>query len=479
MSRNQTTVLVIDDDPDFHGIIRYMLEKQGCRVFCFEHPAELAGRDVPAVAHAVLLDWQLGDVDGTTLIQALRRRFPLTPVVFVTGHSSPEIAATSIKLGAFDFLSKPLDAARLMVTITKAAEHHEVLCRLQQVEAGSDEVGFEGLIGNSPQMQTIYTTIRNVAPTNVNVMICGESGTGKELIASAIHQRSDREAGPFVAVNMASIPRELAESTLFGHEEGAFTGADKRRLGAVGEAGGGTLFFDEITEMPIELQGKLLRFLQERVYRPVGGDRDIKSDARIVSATNRDPVAAVAEQRLREDLYYRLNVVPIELPPLREREGDVALLASHALKRFSKDYDKQLRDIEPSALGILEAYRWPGNVRQLIHVIQRVVVLSNGETLEAHMLPTEIFAEQPTPLPEKRADTETESAGQMPENPPINGPAAPSSREEIIPLEQLERAAIANALDLCDGSAYETARRLGISAATMYRRIKLYGIDPK
>lgn len=485
-NQSRALVLVIDDDPDFHRLVEFMLGQQGYDVLCVTHPQELSRHRKAESVKIILLDWQLGDVDGTTMISPLRRRYPMSPVIFVTRHSSTEIAAASIKLGAFDFLTKPLDSGKLMVTLAKAKEHYDLLEQLHKLERGADEVSFENLVGTSPQMQTVYCTIRNVAPTDVNVMICGESGTGKELVAAAVHQRSDRKNGRFVPINMASIPADLAESTLFGHEKGAFTGADKKRPGAIGEAAGGTLFLDEITEMPIELQSKMLRFLQERVYRPVGGSRDLKADARIISATNREPARAVAEKRLREDLFYRLNVVPIILPALREREGDIPLLATDALHRFAKQYGKNFNSIEPSALDALEEYAWPGNVRQLVHVIQRAVVLNEGETLEMRMLPPEVMRS-------------TDALGsdmlfppQVERNSPASPPPTehqsevtsvtssfdqPTSKGEIVPLEELERTAIAQALELCDGSAYEAASRLGISTATMYRRIKLYGLD--
>ncbi|MEM8670076.1 MAG: sigma-54 dependent transcriptional regulator [Planctomycetota bacterium] len=490
-------ILVIDDDTDFLALAEFMLTQQGCDSICVEGPDSVAGKDL-ANLNAILLDWQLGSLDGRDLIGPLRERFPGVPVVFVTAHSSPEVAAESIKLGAFDFLTKPLDPPKLMVTINQAVEHCNVIRRLRQLEQGTDEVGFEGLIGVSPQMQTVYSTIRNVAPTDVSVMICGESGTGKELVANAIHQQSDRARGNFVPINMASIPAELAESTLFGHEKGAFTGADKKQEGAAREAAGGTLFLDEMTEMPIELQSKLLRFLQERVFRPVGGNADLAADVRIVSATNRNPLNAVEEQRLREDLYYRLNVVPITLPPLRERDGDIALLATHTLQRFAKQYSKSFESIDAGAMQVLEQYDWPGNVRQLVHVIQRAVVLNDGDSLEDHMLPSELkvstHSETHFQKPVRSPDVQPLSSVEPVTSEPVTSvPVAASTvsvrpalgepesteMDTIVPLETLEREAIANALRICNGSAYEAASRLGISAATIYRRIKLYGIDVK
>jgi two-component system repressor protein LuxO len=489
MNQSGQLVLVIDDDPDFQAIVGWMLEERGYQVQAAVGPHEIGavlGKEVP---QAILLDWHLGDVDGTTLIESLRQQFSQTSIVFVTGYSSPEVAASAIKLGAFDFLTKPLDEGKFTVTIAKAVEQYELLCRLHRLELGNDESGFEGLVGVSPQMRTVYSIIRSVAPTDVNVMICGESGTGKELVASAIHACSDRSAGPFVAQNMASIPAELAEATLFGHEKGAFTGADRSRFGAVGEAAGGTLFLDEITEMPMGLQAKLLRFLQERTYRPVGGLKDLKADARIISATNRDPAGAVREKSLRDDLYYRLNVVPIQLPPLRERDGDIGLLANHVLRRFAKQYGKRFQGIEGPALRLLEAYDWPGNVRQLMHLMQRVVILNDSEALAAHMLPRDIFRESGLEVPSTSFEIPalpplkiTEPVSNLPAvsvNSNVADPFCFARKEDIVPLEVIERKAIARAIDLCGGSAYEAARLLGISSATIYRKIKLYDLSPE
>lgn len=480
----QPLILIVDDDPDFQDFADWLFGRLGYEVRLAAHPSEIVHVMGGRLPDVVLLDWQLGAIDGTTLIEKLKRQFPLATIVFATGHSSPEVAAAAIKLGAFDFLVKPLDEAKLTVTLAKAVEHHDLLVRLHQLEeeVSGAETGFEGLIGISPQMRTIYSIIRNVSPTNVNVLVCGESGTGKELVASAIHARSDRSARPFVPLNMASIPSELSEATLFGHEKGAFTGADRDRLGAVGEAIGGTLFLDEITEMPLGLQGKLLRFLQERTYRPVGGRMDLKADVRIVSATNRDPLQAVRDKLLREDLYYRLNVVPIVLPPLREREGDVSLLAHHFLGRFSQQFRKSFTGVDREALQYLEAYPWPGNVRELVHTIQRIVVLNHGEKIGTHMLPIELL---------RGCGTQTVAASPCPEgiepSQPIEAMHVSPSHvvgepllvmddfpfttcDSIMPMEELERRSITRAISLC-GSAQLAAQRLGISPATMGCRV--------
>jgi two-component system repressor protein LuxO len=429
------------------------------------------------VAHTtpdvVLLDRQLGETDGRELIRPLSQQLMDVPIVLVTAHGSVEAAVEAIKLGAFDFLPKPLDEARLVATLAKAVEHCRLAMRVRNLEEHQgDQARFEDLVGMSPQMQTIYRIIENVAITDASVLIVGESGTGKELVARAIHRRSQRSGGPFVALNMGALPKELVESTLFGHERGAFTGAERKRVGACEEAEAGTLFLDEIREMPLETQPKLLRFLQERVFRRVGGSGDLRADVRIVSATNRDPLQDVRDNRLRGDLYYRLNVVPILVPPLRERSCDIPLLATYALRSCAERHGKRFDSIEDQVLRRLAGCGWPGNVRQLFHLIERIVVLNEGPTLSEAMLPLDFdhVSASPVDVPETLAAEATREADLAP------APAAAVSVEQdVIPLADLERQAVLRAVDLC-GSAAKAARSLGISEATIYRRLREYGV---
>jgi two-component system repressor protein LuxO len=458
-------VLVIDDDPAFVKIAELLVGRRGhgsASASSLEEATDLIASRLPSV---ILLDWQLGDQDGIDAIPTLRQIAPTVPVILVTAHSSTDLAIRAIRAGAFDFIVKPLEEARFVATVLKAIEHHELEEKVHRLETGGSEVSFEGLVGASPEMQTIFQTIRNVAPTDASVMIQGESGTGKELVARAIHRLSRRAKACFVALNMAAIPDELVESTLFGHERGAFTGADRRRTGACEEADGGTLFLDEISEMPIDLQSKLLRFLQERVYRRVGGDRDVSSNVRLVSATNRDPLTEVSEGRMRSDLYYRLHVVPIELPPLRKRSGDVSLLATAALMESANRHGKPFDSIDGEALNRLSNAPWPGNVRQLYHLIERCVVLNQGPVLTAEMLPPDL-------------DDSSEALSEdLPEDLVVAEPEAALDAQIVFPLAELEKRAIEHALRVCNGSASEAARLLGISAATVYRKLKTYGLE--
>lgn len=458
-------VFLIDDDESLCDLLSLMLAQKGFKPTAFSDLATVESANPKESPLLILLDWRLGETDGLKGIEPLRKKFPNSSVVLMTGSPSVELAVSAIRLGAFDFLAKPIEEARLTMILAKAAEHHRLLSLVDDLEEGGrDRAGFEEMIGTSPQIRTIYHIIRNVAPTDVNVMISGESGTGKELVARAIHRRSGVK-GPFVAVNMASLPRELVESLLFGHERGSFTGAEKQRLGACEEASNGTLFLDEIGEMPLELQAKLLRFLQERVFRRVGGSEDIPLTARIICATNRDPLAEVKAGRLRSDLYYRLNVVPIVLPPLRDRPGDVGLIALHVLRQISERHGKNFTEFAPDVLQKLSRQQWEGNVRQLVHLIERVVVLNDGKIVTNAMLPHEMDSV-----------TIENSTGEPRSAEITNGTALET---EILPLAVVERQAIERALSRFPDSAAEAARHLKISQATIYRKMKEYGLLTK
>ncbi|MBL9086678.1 MAG: sigma-54-dependent Fis family transcriptional regulator [Planctomycetia bacterium] len=495
-------VLLVDDDPAFLRIAEHLIRRHGFATTSATSWAAAAAVAATSKPDVVMLDRDLDGVDGLALLPDVARLFPATPVVVATGRREVEDVVTAMRAGAFDYLGKPLDEGRLVATLTKAVEHGGLLRRLARLDEDGGETEFEGMVGASPAIRTVYEILRNVARTDVTVLVTGESGTGKELVAHALHRRSRRAAGPFVALNMASVPRDLLESTLFGHEKGSFTGAERKRDGAAGEAQGGTLFLDEIGEMPIELQSKLLRFLQEKVYRRVGGGEDLKADVRIVAATNRDPLEEVRAGRLRLDLYYRLAVVPIVLPSLAERRSDIGRLGLHFLHELSTVHGKSFHTIAADALARLETAPWPGNVRQLRHVVERAVVLYEGPVLTPPMLPPDLEADpkvaRPSapvapaavPLPPVPAAPApyVPPSPVAPLPPPVVAPApttttatgtrvagAPAPEPLIVPLATLERQAIQRALEAC-GSPAEAAEKLGISAATMYRRIKEYGL---
>jgi len=469
-------ILVVDDDDDFLRMAQWMITQSGFTVSTAKDHDQAIGRINEQIPDVVMVDRHLDEEDGIQLIGPLKQRIPEAAIILVTAKSTTDLAVQAIKLGAYDFLEKPLNQARLFTLLSNAVERVRLLHQIDEEQTSGQ--GFEGIVGKSSAMKTVFAAIKNVAPTSVNVMIRGESGTGKELVAMAMHRRGENPTGPFVPINMATLPAELVESTLFGHEKGAFTGADARRIGACEEAQDGTLFLDEITEMPIELQSKLLRFLQERTFRRVGGSQDIRSNARIVSATNRDPLQAIADGKLREDLYYRLNVVPVDLPSLRERQGDLPLLTKSFLEEFSSRYNKQFKTTVASVIERIETYPWPGNVRQLRHTIERAVVLHDGLELDGSML---VFDSVDAPAVASMKSSVSDQFEISKPNVETNDQAhrVMGNHDEampIVPLDQMEREAIINALRVCNGCAAEAARRLNISTATIYRKIKKLGL---
>ncbi|PYM26095.1 MAG: Fis family transcriptional regulator [Candidatus Rokuibacteriota bacterium] len=336
----------------------------------------------------VITDLRMRKVDGLAVLRAAKEHSPRTVVLVVTAFASTETAVEAMKLGAYDYVTKPFKLDELRLTIANALERKRLQEENRELKRQlRREHGFEGFIGKSPRILEVFETIRKTADSGSTVMITGESGTGKELVARAVHLESARRSGPFVSVNCGAIPETLMESELFGHVKGAFTGAVASTEGLFAAAGGGTLFLDEITEIPHSVQVKLLRATQEREVRRVGDTRDVKVDVRLIAASNRDLSKAMADGVLREDLYYRLNVIPIHMPPLRERLDDIPLLVSHFIARITKDVGKSVRGISPDALAILERYHWPGNIRELENVVERAIVLGSGDLLSPDSLP--------------------------------------------------------------------------------------------
>jgi two-component system repressor protein LuxO len=387
------------------------------------------------------------------LLGELRDRFEHLPVIVVTSEVDASLVAEGMRQGAFDFLSRPVDSTHLLIEVQNAARMHRLMIKVNQLQGAYHRRGqFMGIVGASPRMQAIYSVIESVGGTDVTVFITGASGTGKELVARAVHDTSPRSRRAFVAINCAAIPKDLLESELFGHERGAFTGATSCHHGCCEQAAGGTLFLDEICEMDIHLQSKLLRFLQERRFHRLGGKEEVRVDVRVVAATNREPIDEVRRGRLREDLYYRLNVVPIEVPALRERREDIPLLASTFLERFSTKHGKYFYDFAPDAMSALISYDWPGNVREIENAVERVVVLHNASRVTKQMLPEAVVSEA------RRRGAETEEDG------------------VILPMKDLERRAIERALSICGGNVSRAARQLAIGQATLYRKIKKFGL---
>ncbi len=407
-----TRVLVVDDERSMRELLAIMLRQAG-------HDVTVADGGEAAIKalksdtfDLVITDLRMREVNGLAVLRAAKEQSPQTVVLVITAFASTETAVEAMKLGAYDYLTKPFKVDEIKLTIANALERKRLQDENQALKRQlRRERGFENFIGKSPQMLDIFETIRKAADSVSTVLITGESGTGKELVAHAIHEESPRRNGAFVSVNCGAVPETLMESELFGHVKGAFTGAVANTVGLFSAAAGGTLFLDEVTEVPSSVQVKLLRAIQEREIRRVGDTRDIKVDVRLIAASNRDVAKAVADGVLREDLFYRLNVIPIHLPPLRERREDIPLLVAHFIRRLSAELGRPVRGVTPEALAILETYRWPGNVRELENVIERALVLGSGDKLDAPGLPPDLrrprdVQDVPVGIPEEGLDLE-------------------------------------------------------------------------
>ncbi|ANU37078.1 MULTISPECIES: quorum-sensing sigma-54 dependent transcriptional regulator LuxO [Vibrio] len=397
----------------------------------------------------ILLDLRLPDMTGMDVLQAVKQQNPDVPVIFMTAHGSIDTAVEAMRLGAQDFLIKPCEADRLRVTVNNAIRKATKL----RTEAGTNQ-GYQGFIGSSHTMQAVYRTIDSAATSKASIFITGESGTGKEVCAEALHATSNRGDKPFIAINCAAIPKDLIESELFGHVKGAFTGAATDREGAAELADGGTLFLDELCEMDLDLQTKLLRFIQTGTFQKVGSSKMKSVDVRFVCATNRDPWKEVQEGRFREDLYYRLYVIPLHLPPLRERGEDVIEIAYSLLGFMSKEEGKDFIRLSPEVVDRFARYEWPGNVRQLQNVLRNVVVLNNGREIRLDMLPPPL--NQPCEGVSRSVNEETETL----------------SVHDIFPLWLTEKNAIKLAIKACEGNIPKAAGYLDVSPSTLYRKLQ-------
>jgi two-component system, NtrC family, response regulator AtoC len=396
MRTSGARVLIVDDDPASRRLLEVRLRPLECDVATAgngEQGLAAIRKDVPDL---VLLDLQMPKMGGIEVLRALRKDGINVAVIVITAHGSIETAVEAMKEGAYDFITKPLDANHFDIVVRKLLEREGLKRELELFSEDADK-RHRFVVGKSNKMNEAVETAKKAATSKSTVLLLGESGTGKEIFARAIHNWSDRKNQPFVAINCVGLSKELLESELFGHEKGSFTGADQLKKGKMELANGGTVFLDEIGDVSQELQTKLLRFLQEREFDRVGGVRPIHVDVRIVAATNRDLETAVKDGRFRDDLYHRLNVVPIKLPPLRERREDIPALAHHFSQRFANEVKKNLSRVSEEALGKLSAYDWPGNVRELANVIERAVVLGQGPEIDAHDLPARIAATQSEP----------------------------------------------------------------------------------
>jgi DNA-binding NtrC family response regulator len=455
-------ILILDDEPDIARSWVRILESAGYRCLATTDPQEALRLLEAERPDLLLTDLRMPAMDGMEMLKRARGIDPQMPVIMLTGFASVESAVAAVKAGAFDFLSKSFSNDQLKVAVERALTKRRLeLENLHLREQLQGRLGFENIIGHSAALQQVLELVRKAARSEANILILGESGTGKELIARAIHANSSRAAQPFVPVDCASLPENLLESELFGHEKGAFTGATTAKPGLMETVHRGTLFLDELGELPLGLQVKLLRALQERQIRHVGGTRQIDIDVRIVSATNRDLRALVAAGKFREDLFYRVNVIDIALPPLRERAGDIELLATHFLRKYGSSGRATVKGFEPEATFALEAYGWPGNVRELQNVIERACALAEGEMITLAELPAHLR----TPAPKQ------------------DGPgAADVGRNETLKeakerwVGQLEAAYVADLLEHSGGNISEAARKAGVDRKTLHRLLNKHGI---
>jgi two-component system, NtrC family, response regulator AtoC len=443
-------ILIVDDDRELCETLVAALRRRGIFADC-RHSADaaLAALD-EAPWDAIVTDINMSGMSGLALCERVVANRPDLPVVLITAFGSMEIAVAAIRAGAYDFVTKPFDVDVLALAIQRAVQHRQLreeVKRLREVVEKAPSV--DCMIGTSPAILQVFELIERIGDTDASVLINGKSGTGKELVARALHQRGRRADGPFVAVNCAAIPEQLLESELFGHVKGAFTDARSARRGLMHKANGGTLFLDEIAELPLAMQPKILRALQERAVRPVGGDQEEPYDARIITATNRDLEAEVAQGRFREDLYYRINVVRIEVPPLRARGNDVLLIAQHMVARVAAQLGKRVKGLSSPAAAKLLAYGWPGNVRELENCIERAVALATFEQLTVDDLPEKIR--------NYRSDD-------------LSIPGVQAT--ELLPMEEVERRHLLRVLKAVGGSKSAAAQVLGLDRSTLYRKLE-------
>lgn len=454
--RQPSLVAVIDDDPTARRLMRFWLERDGYRVVEFDGGLRAISDQGP-IPDVACVDLGLGDVSGLKLIEHLKARDPELPMIVVTAQRELETAVKAMRAGAYDYVTKPLERERLVHAVNRARERRELLSSVHRLESAL----MGEIVGRSSRMRELAQQISRVVDSEVAVCLFGESGTGKELAARAIHAGGSRRRGPFIPINCAAIAESLQESELFGHERGAFTGATQLRRGRFEQAHGGTLFLDEVGEMSPATQASLLRTLQEKTIVRVGGSSEIPIDVRIIAATHRDLRAEVLAGRFREDLYFRLVVYPVQLPPLRERREDIPLLVGHFLRTLRKDVGRDVTHVRPDALSALLAYSWPGNVRELQNVVHRSMLACRGDEITLADLP-----------PELRALV-------LPTLPPASARAGASERPGgVVPLRELERRAIEHALRTTRGSVGQAAKLLGIGRATLYRRLSAFAISP-
>ena len=472
------TVLIVDDDPTQRRILQAVIEKSGFSVVQADNgdkAIELAVESTSRRADVVLLDLVMPERSGMETLDVLSKQRPDLPVIVLTGTGSIDAVVAAMNAGARDFLVKPASPERIIVSIRNALEIKNLTKEVTRLKKKTDgNLTFADLIGNAPSMRSVVAMGERGARSNIPILITGESGVGKEVVARAIQGVSARAGGPFISVNCGAIPENLVESILFGHEKGSFTGANAKHFGKFQEADGGTLFLDEVGELPLDMQVKLLRVLQEGEVDPIGSKRPVKIDVRIISATNLDLAEAVKARTFREDLYYRLNVFPIEIPALRDRREDIPALLEHFIKRFNAQERMNVRGASKATLDMLQSFDWPGNVRQLENMIFRAMILSDGHQLQPQDFPQISGMAPVINNPETAVLADPSSADNTVDE---NGFEIMDRNGHLRSLEEIERDLIQFAIDTYSGHMSEVARRLGIGRSTLYRKVREHEIN--
>jgi DNA-binding NtrC family response regulator len=452
-------IYIVDDEATISKLLEHWVEKRwGYSVRLFSNGESLL-EHLDEQPDLILLDIMMPGIGGIEALKRVKEQYPDLPLIMLSAQGDVDVAVNALKLGATDYFSKPIDFPKLEVSIKQAIQLHDLTREVQRLR---EDIGtkfqFENIVSAGGSMQEVFRLIEKVKDNDICVLVLGESGTGKELVSRAIHYNGRRKEGSFVVVNCASIPAELLESELFGHEKGAFTGAVQRRIGKFEQAHGGTIFLDEIGEMDMSLQAKLLRVIQTKQFERVGGNETITSDCRVISATNKDLKQAVAQRQFREDLYFRLATFPLVLPPLRDRKSDILVLSEFFLKKFSTELGKADLRFSKTALKLLYEYPWPGNVRELENAMQRAVVMAEGQIISEHELPLALQA-----FDSKIAAGETSKFF--------------DTNTPVVPLEQVKEMSIRNALKSTSGNIMEAAKKLKVGRATLYRLMRKYKIE--
>ncbi len=474
----KTLVVLVDDDRNLCDLVERFLERAGHRVIIFHEGESFLAALGAMMPDAICLDLSMPGIGGLETLELIKERQSQLPVIILTADHTVDSVVGAMQRGAYDYIVKPIDRTKLITTVGNAVEHYRMSMRLRQLEREVEGDGYKNIVGESPPMKELFRQMDRVAASDITILVHGESGSGKELVAQAIYESSGRKSGPFVALNCAAIPETLQESEIFGHEKGAFTGAVTRHIGKFEQADGGCLFMDEVAELSLTLQAKLLRAIQEKRFHRVGGSTQVRSDFRLIAATHRNLLEEVKRGRFREDLYFRIAVFELEVPPLRARGDDVLRLAERFLEQYKAKGQPRPR-LAHEVINLLKGYGWPGNVRELENIMQRCLLIAKGNIIEPDDLPPRLSnasVSGDTPSPELDARSTSSTASAAVGTHQSSAPSAPSASSHLdtLDLKQLERRAIEQALVEANGNLSQVVRILGIGRTTLYRKLKAH-----